>query len=75
LAKDWYLAVCDKCLEAKYVMVSNPSCTAAYLGHKDAQVQAFLNKHYGCELRLVWRDDQLDKLWEEGYTNKDLRYE
>jgi len=25
---------------------------------------AFLNKHYGCELRLICRDDQNDKLWD-----------
>ena len=70
--KVWYRAVCDKCGEATDVMVSNPSCTQHYLGEKDALIQAWLSKHYGCELRMIWRDDQLEMLWKEGYERKTI---
>lgn len=69
--KTWYFAKCDKCCEVKIILVSNPTCSTAYLD--DREVQGWLEKHGGCELTLGWRDDHLDKLWEEGYTNKDLR--
>jgi hypothetical protein len=59
-------------MEAKYVMVSNPTCTFAYLGHRSEEIQTFLTKHYGCELKLLWRDDHLDSLWEEGFKSDDL---
>jgi hypothetical protein len=65
--KTWYRAVCDKCGEATDVMVSNPSCTSHYLSDKDAAIQAWLSRHYNCELRLIWRDDHLDALWDQGY--------
>ena len=58
--KVWYDAVCDKHLERCRVFVSNPSTTAAYLSASDKGIQDWLEKHYGCELRLIWRDDQLD---------------
>ena len=70
--KTWYFAECKSCMEVKIIFVSNPSCTASLLGHKDTEIQAWLTKHYGCELTLGWRDDHLDALWERGYTNKDL---
>lgn len=75
MAKYWYFAKCDKCMEVAHVMVNNPICTMAYLGdeEKSAQIGLFLIRHYGCELSLGWRDDHLDKLWEEGYTNADLK--
>jgi hypothetical protein len=66
--KTWYKAVCDKCGEATDIFVSNPSCTEHYLSENDIAIQAWLEKHYSCELRLIWRDLQLDKLWEEGYV-------
>lgn len=65
--KIWYRAVCDKCGEAIYVMVSNPSCSASLLGRDDRAIQAWLSAHCNCELRLVWRDDQTDELWKNGY--------
>lgn len=69
--KIWYKAVCDKCGEATDVMVSNPSCTNHYLGDKDKQIQAWLSKHYNCELRLIWNDFDHDKLYEDGYERTD----
>jgi hypothetical protein len=68
--KTWYYAVCDKCGEALNVFVNNPSCTEAYLGKFDAEIQEWLSKHYGCELRFIHSDIHLDKLWEEGYKHK-----
>jgi hypothetical protein len=65
--KTWYKAVCDKCGEAREIFVSNPSCTATYLSDQDEAIQTWLSKHYGHELRLICTDEQLDKLWEEGY--------
>jgi hypothetical protein len=67
--KLWYKAVCDKHHEACNVMNNHPSLSAHYLGEHDAEIEAWLTRHYGCELRLVWRDDQLDAMWktiEEG---------
>jgi hypothetical protein len=54
--------------------VNNPSTTAHYLSDKDVEIQAWFSKHYGCELTMGWRDDHLDKLWDEGYENRDLKY-
>ena len=65
--KTWYSAICRKCGEGAQIFVSNPSCTMAYLGEKDKEIQAFLEKHFGCELELIWRDDQLDALFNSGW--------
>ena len=62
--KTWYRAVCDEHREMIEVFVSNPSCTADYLSDYDVDIQEWLTCHYACELRLVHRDDQLDKLWD-----------
>lgn len=71
--KNWYFAKCSTCCEIKTFFVSNPSVTAHYLGERDEEIQTWFSKHHGCELTLGWRDDHLDKLWDEGYTNADLR--
>jgi len=68
--KTWYKAVCDACGEAIDMFVSNPSCSASLLGDHDAEIQAWLEKHWSCELRLIWRDDHLDKLWEDGFVRQ-----
>jgi len=65
--KTWYSAICRKCGEGEQIFVSNPSCTMAYLGEKDKEIQAFLERHFGCELELIWRDDQLDALFNSGW--------
>jgi|CXWL01.1.fsa_nt_gi hypothetical protein len=62
--KTWYRAVCDVHNEACYVMVNNPIMSKHYLEEHNENIHQWLSKHYGCELRLVWRDDQVDKLWE-----------
>lgn len=70
--KTWYFAECKKCMEVKTFFCTNPGVTGAYLGEKDEEIQAWLTKHYGCELTMGWRDDHLDDLWSRGYVNKDL---
>jgi hypothetical protein len=73
--KTWYKAVCDKCGEAQDVMVNDPLCSAGLLGDRATEIKKWLEKHYGCDsLRLIWRDDQMDKLWEEGYESLDRKY-
>jgi len=67
--KSWYQAVCDVHGEAIDIFVSNPSCTAHYLADKDREVQAWLEQHYGCDLRMVGNDLQLDKLWDDGWKH------
>ncbi len=61
--KVWYYGVCDDHKEAMTIYVSNPGCTAHYLGDYDEHIQAFLERHYGCTIRLVHLDLDLDKLW------------
>lgn len=70
--KIWYKAVCDECGEATDVMVSNPNCTNNYLSSKNKEIQAWLSKHYNCNLRLIWRDQDLDALWEQGYKRQEI---
>lgn len=65
MAKYWYRAVCDEHKEACHVMVNNPQCTNHYLGDRSQEIQEWLTKHYGCELRLVHRDEQLDQVWDQ----------
>lgn len=72
MAKYWYVVKCDTCMEAKKCFVNDPSTSEAYLGEYSSQIRRFLDKHYGCELKIIHRDDQLDKLWEEGFEVKDL---
>lgn len=69
--KVWYWAKCEKCMEVCTIFVSNPSCTAAYLAEWDVQIQYWLERHYGCELKFEHRDDQMDRLWDEGYKSGD----
>jgi hypothetical protein len=56
--KTWYFAKCEKCLEVKKIFVSNPSGTAE-------EIQSWF-------VYLGDKDDHLDQLWDEGYSNKDL---
>lgn len=65
--KVWYKAVCDEHKVMREVFVSNPLCTYDYLKEDSQSIQNFLMQHYGCELRLIWRDDQSDKCYNEGY--------
>lgn len=65
--KLWLRAICDKHGEGIHFFVSNPSCTSAYLSDYNKEIQAWLEEHSVCGLRIVGTDEQLDQLWEEGY--------
>lgn len=64
MSSTWYRAVCDEHKVFIDVMVNDPLRSAWLLGAHATQIKRWLIEHYGCELRLVWRDDQLDPLWE-----------
>jgi len=67
--KTWYHAVCEKCGECKVVLVNDPKTTAAYVTDEENQsIFSFMLSHYGCPpLKIVWRDEELDELREQGY--------
>lgn len=67
MSAEWYFAKCEKCKEVANVMVKSPYYTTAMLCNQG--VFDFLARHYGCELQLGWRDDQMDKLWEAGFSS------
>lgn len=71
--KIWYRAVCDEHKEMCTMFVSNPSCTSHYLSDKDVLIQKFLSDHYGCSLRLVHLDTDLDNLWDSYYEVKIMK--
>ena len=73
--KTWYWAECEKCMEIQTFFVNNPNVTSSYLGDEEdnKRIGAWFQKHYGCELKMGWRDDHMDALWEKGYSNGDLR--
>ena len=59
----WYRAVCDAHKETCHVLVKsngNVFDTSKNLLEDQSTIVAWLDAHYGCELRLVWRDDQLE---------------
>ena len=69
----WYLAVCQEHGEAIDIFVSNPSCTAAYLSEHDAQIQVWLEDHYGCDLLMIGNDLQKEKyLYDVGWVGLKL---
>lgn len=45
-----------------HIFVTNPLCTQVYLKDKSKDIQAWLGLHYGCQLRLVHRDEDLEPL-------------
>jgi hypothetical protein len=67
--KTWYKAVCDKHQEMIDIFVNNVACTHTYLMDKDELINAWLQLHYGCELRLIHHDQDLDELFSAGYED------
>ena len=63
-----YRAICDKCGKAIEVLNTSTFHLLPLPEDQSKLVKEFLEAHHGCELRLVQRDDQLDKLWEEGWA-------
>jgi len=68
--KTWIKAVCDTHGEAIDFYVSNPTCTENYLSGFDTEIQEWIEFHIHCGLRLVGDDLQMDKLWDDGYSNR-----
>jgi len=79
----WYRAVCDEHKEMCHVLVTSTFDIRSDVYLKDFKyypnntdgnvIVKWLSNHYGCKLRLVHRDTELDELWEE-YTDINERY-
>lgn len=69
MAKTWYYGLCESCGEGIQMFVSNPSCTQHLLGEYDKEIQAFLLRHFNCDLRLINTDTDIDWLWYSGYQH------
>lgn len=63
----WYYSVCDEHKEAQTFFVNTPSRTQRFLCERDEQIFSFLSRHYGCDLKMIHSDEDLDKLWDGGY--------
>ena len=72
--KTWYRAVCDKHKEACHIFVSNPTCSKDYLSTYDKNIQTWLEKHYGCDLRFIHQDCDLDYIFENDYNIVDSEW-
>lgn len=64
----WYDVVCDEHKELTTIMVNNPERSMTFLKTISSNINDWLEKHYGCELRFIHRDDQLDKCYNDKYT-------
>ena len=60
--KIWYRAVCDTHKEMCHVLVSNPTCSAHYLGEYDKEIQKWLKDHSNCSLRLIHQEEDENPL-------------
>lgn len=72
--KIWYKAVCDKHKEMIDLFINNVATTYHYFygsqgehNHIDAYISSWLKTHYGCSLRLIHNDVDLDKCFNAGY--------
>lgn len=63
-----YRAVCDSHKEACNLIV-NKNWNIAFDFYKDhsKEISEFLTKHYGCDLRMIHNDFDLDFLFENNY--------
>lgn len=66
--KTRYKAVCDAHKEMCNMFVHD-TYRFTYVYLDDSAVTKWLNKHAGCALRLIHRDDELDKCFESGYID------
>ena len=74
----WYRAVCDEHKEMCHVLVTSTFHIRSDLYLNDEKyypnktdgnvIVQWLRYHYGCKLRLVHLDTELDELWKE-YTH------
>jgi hypothetical protein len=67
--KTWYKSVCDDHKEMIDIFVNNVATTHRYLLAKDEDISAWLQLHYGCKLRLIHHDLDLDECFNNGYKN------
>lgn len=62
----WYRAVCDAHKEMCHVLVKSNfwvfDVSKSLLGDSEHAIHEFLERHYGCGLRLIWRDDQAEAI-------------
>ena len=65
--KTWYVAACYTCGEAIDIFVSNPSCTNAYLGEYNEQIQSWLSGHITCDMRLINEHMMEEQLLNKGF--------
>lgn len=64
----WYIMVCDEHKEAcEIICCSNYYATFNYQEKDSDLLCAFFSKHYGCKLRLVHLDPDLDYLHDNDY--------
>jgi len=66
--KTWYKAVCDEHKEMIDIFVNNVATTHHYLLDRDDDINAWLQLHYGCKLRLIYLDTELDECFNKEYT-------
>lgn len=67
--KTWYKAVCDEHKELIDIFVNDVITTNHYLSDSDKNetIRTWLNLHYGCKLRLIHLDTDLDEVFNNGY--------
>lgn len=61
--KTWYRAVCDEHKSMCHVLVNgNWNMCPVYLEDDSKKISEWLIEHYGCALRLIHRDEDLDEV-------------
>jgi len=65
--KTWYKAVCDNHKEFIDIFVNNVATTNHYLLKNDEIINAWLQLYYGCNLRLIHNDLDLDYCFNNKY--------
>lgn len=65
--KVWYKAVCDEHKEMIDMFVNNIATTYHYLLEKDNTINTWFQLHYGCKLRLIHNDLDMDECFNNGY--------
>jgi hypothetical protein len=66
--KTWYKAVCDEHKEMIDIFVNNVATTHHYLLDNDDDINTWLQLHYGCKLRLIHSDIDLDECFNNKYN-------
>ena len=66
--KTWYKAVCNEHKEMIDIFVNNVVTTNAYLLDNDECINIWLQLHYGCKLRLIHDDVDMDECFNNGYV-------